>query len=174
MSSILGFPPPRTRPMQATRTLRPIAWMLAALLLAACTSTSGNLGMIRRVNPPIASLQQVAVLPDGRWHVVLRLNNFSTVPMRFMEVESAVWIDGADAGRIVQAPAMQVPRLNAEVHAFDFEPAPAARAEMQRAVEQGFSYRLEGIIRTEEPEGSFPFAFDGRLTPVPGRPGEFR
>ena len=38
----------------------------------------------------------------------------------------------------------------------------------------GFDYRLEGSIRTEEPGGQFPFYYDGRLTPVPGRPGEFR
>jgi hypothetical protein len=153
--------------------LRLLAWLLLIALLGAC-SRSGNLGMIRRVNPPVASVQQLALRADGGWHLVLRLHNFSTVPMRFAVVESRLWIDGADAGDFVQEPAMQVPRLNAEVHEFEFDPAPAASAALERRADAGFSYRLEGVIRTEEPGGEFPFFYDGRLTPVPGRPGEFR
>jgi hypothetical protein len=154
--------------------LRVLGWLLVVTLLASCSGRSGNLGMIRRVNPPVASIQQLALRDDGSWHLVLRLNNFSTVPMRFVLVESRLWIDGADAGHFELSPAMQVPRLNAEVQDLEFEPAPAARAAFEDAAGRGFSYRLEGSIRTEEPGGNFPFYYDGRLTPVPGRPGEFR
>lgn len=170
MSTILRAPLRSGSPMTFTRLL---AWLLLLAALGAC-NRSGNLGMIRRINPPVASVQQLALRADGSWHLVLRLHNFSTVPMRFAEIESGLWIDGADAGGFVEAPAMQVPRLNAEVHEFEFAPAPAARAALERAASAGFDYRLEGSIRTEEPGGQFPFYYDGRLTPVPGRPGEFR
>ena len=49
-----------------------------ALLLAGCGS-----GPVRRVSEPAASIQQLTVRADGRWDVALRLNNFSSVAMRF-------------------------------------------------------------------------------------------
>ena len=170
MSFILRSP---TSSGSVMAILRVLGCLLIVASIGAC-SRSGNLGMIRRVNPPVASIQQLALREDGSWHLVLRLNNFSTVPMRFMQVESRLWIDGVDAGRFELAPAIQVPRLNAEVQDLEFQPGPAARAALGDAATHGFSYRLEGSIRTEEPGGNFPFFHDGRLTPVPGRPGEFR
>ena len=81
MSTILRAPLRSGSPMTVPRLL---AWLLVLAVLGAC-SRSGNLGMIRRVNPPVASVQQLALRADGSWHLVLRLHNFSTVPMRFAE-----------------------------------------------------------------------------------------
>ena len=55
------------------------AWIAALLLLlAGC----GSGGPVRRISEPAASLQQVSVRADGRWDVQVRLDNFSSVPMR--------------------------------------------------------------------------------------------
>ena len=58
-----------------------------ALFIAACSSAGP-----RRVSEPAASIQQLTVRADGRWDVALRLNNFSSVAMRFDS--SATWTSG--------------------------------------------------------------------------------
>ena len=71
------------------RILRAFIAMLA-LTLASC----GGGGMVKRINPPAASVQQLRVADDGSWSLVLRINNFSTVPMTCFSVTSValIWI----------------------------------------------------------------------------------
>ncbi len=73
-------------------------FVLASLaLLAAC----GGGKPVRRINPPALSIQQLAVQADGRWLLELRVQNFSTVPMRFDTFEAGLEIEGANAGAIL-------------------------------------------------------------------------
>ena len=58
----------------------------ACLVLAAC----GGNGPVRRISEPAASIQQLTVRADGSWSVDLRINNYSTVPMRFDAASLAV------------------------------------------------------------------------------------
>lgn len=59
----------------------------AVVLLSACAS-----GPPRRVSEPAASIQQLSVRADGSWLVDLRIENFSSVPMRFDAVSLAVTV----------------------------------------------------------------------------------
>ena len=71
-----------------------------ALLLAGCSG-----GPVRRVSEPAASLQQITVRADGRWDVALRLNNFSSMPMRFDATALEIAFDNGSA---VENPTFQV------------------------------------------------------------------
>ena len=71
---------------------------LAVAALAACSS-----GPVRRVSEPAASIQQLAVQADGSWSVSLRLQNYSSVPMRFDAVDLAVSVGGQAAGSLTDS-----------------------------------------------------------------------
>ena len=58
------------------RILRAFIAMLA-LTLASC----GGGGMVKRINPPAASVQQLRVADDGSWSLVLRINKDVKVPV---------------------------------------------------------------------------------------------
>src|SRR3546814_20900433 len=66
-----------------------VALLLTALLLGACST-----GPVRRVSEPSASIQQLSVRADGSWSLDLRLNNFSSVPMRFDAIDLAMTPEG--------------------------------------------------------------------------------
>ena len=54
---------------------------LSILLLA--TVAGCRSGPVKRVSEPAAQLQQITVRADGRWDVQLRLQNYSSIAMRF-------------------------------------------------------------------------------------------
>src|SRR3546814_2748340 len=67
----------------------------AALLLAACSS-----GPVRRVFEPSASIQQLTVRADGSWSVDLRLQNYSSIPMRFGAISLDMKLGDPEAGTL--------------------------------------------------------------------------
>lgn len=140
------------------------ALALAVLWLAACGG-----GPVRRINPPTASVQQLRVL-DAQWELVVRVNNFSTVPMRFERIDTALEIGGQSiplAGTL----GFDIPGQSADVATFRV--ASVAHA-LDAAAQGGTPYRLSGTITTSEPSERFEFERDSRLSPVPGKPGEYR
>ena len=72
------------------KRLRTCLIFALVLLLAGCAS-----GGSRRVSEPAASIQQLTVRADGRWDVQLRLNNFSSMAMRFSDAKLDIAFDGA-------------------------------------------------------------------------------
>ena len=82
-----------------------------ALLLAGCGS-----GPVRRVSEPAASIQQLTVRADGRWDVALRLNNFSSVAMRFDSTALEIAFDNGAAARLDLQPQMEVAPESSDVH----------------------------------------------------------
>ena len=58
-------------------------------LLAACAS-----GPARRVSEPAAGIQQLTVGADGSWTVEIRIDNFSSIPMRFDALELKLGVGG--------------------------------------------------------------------------------
>jgi hypothetical protein len=141
-----------------------------ALALGACG------GQARRINSPMAKIQQLAAQPDGTWALTLRLHNFSNIPMRFVDVVADFEVDGARAGEVHAVPAMDIPPESADVVHLTLAPTVAARDALAKGTsdEDGVPYRLEGTIMTANPDGSFEFEHESTLTAVPGRPGEFR
>jgi hypothetical protein len=142
-------------------------------LLAACG------GPVRRVSEPAAGIQQLAVAADGSWTVDLRIDNFSSVPMRFDRVDVAVTIGGAPAGRMIGTPGLQIGPESADVASLRMTPGPEARLRIADALAggRGIDYALDGRLDAA-PEGGGLRSFDvdrrSTLSPVPGLPGVLR
>ena len=94
------------------------AWV-ACLLLAACSS-----GPVRRVSEPAVNIQQLTVRADGSWSVDLRIDNFSSVPMRFDRVVLAMTVGGESAGTLQGQPALTIGPESADVATLTLAPSP--------------------------------------------------
>jgi hypothetical protein len=148
------------------------AFVLVSLtLLAAC----GGGKPVRRINPPALSIQQLTVQADGRWLLELRVQNFSTVAMRFDTFEAGLEIEGANAGAIYVRPQLEIPGQSADVIEATLAPSRDAAAKFAEAARSGsIGYQLRGGIETGEPAKKFPLSQSSRLSPVPGRPNTYR
>lgn len=158
----------------ASPTRRRALLALVALSLGACGGGGRTQsGLIRRINPPSASLERLVVAVGERVRVAVRLQNFSTVPTRFGHIEATVSIDGRAAGRLAVEAGIEIPGLTSDVVEAELTLDAPARARLA-AAREAVPYRLDGAIATTEPEDDYEFTFESRLNPVPGRPGEFR
>jgi hypothetical protein len=148
---------------------------LAVVSLAACSAGRTQNGLIRRINPPTAGLDGLSLQP-GAVRVMVRLQNFSTIPMRYGQLDATVRIDGRDAGQLRFVADIEVPGLSSDTVPAELSVDAATRARLDAAAATGrpFDYALAGHIETLEPDDRFEFTFDSRLSPVPGRSGEFR
>jgi hypothetical protein len=162
--------------MKAWRRLAlvPVALVPVVLALAACSS-----GPVRRVSEPAASIQQLTVAADGRWSVDLRINNYSSVPMRFDRVSLALTVDGESAGTLNGTPAITIGPESADVTTLSLAPTAAARLRVADALasRRGVQYTLAGRVDAVADGGSSrSFEIDRRstLSPVPGLPGVMR
>ena len=147
----------------------------ACLALAGCGSSGGS----RRVSEPAASIQQLTVLPNGSWSVVLRLDNYSAVPMRFDNVSLGVTVDGENAGTLQGQPRIGIGGEAADVATLSLNPLPPVRLRLADALAsgRGIAYSLRGTIDAAPNDGgarSYAIKFDSRLNPVPGLPGVLR
>lgn len=153
------------------RNVKFLAVFLLALLLAACSS-----GPPKRVFPPQASLQELRVQPDGRWSASIRIQNFSTVPMRFSSFDATLEINGGEAARIVLDPGLSIGPGSNELVTHVFQPSAAAAAAVDAALanRRNVRYALSGRIATSEPKTDNPFDYQSGLDPVPGLTGVLR
>jgi hypothetical protein len=134
--------------------------VLSCCALAALAACSG--APERKVHPSTATIQQLAVQPDGRWKLVLRIQNFSTFPMHYRSVEAKLAVDGREAGELRVAPDIDIVGDSGDV----VEASLAAPFALPAGRE--FGYTLKGTIETSEPEERFEFDRASRLSPVPG------
>lgn len=145
-----------------------------AFLLAACGSSP-----VRRISEPAASIQQLTVRVDGLWDVQLRLDNFSSVPMRFTATDIRIGFDNGAAGSVQTQPQLSIGPESADVVTATITPTPDGRARMATALADGRSlgYTLGGHVDAG-PENGKPRTYkierNSALTPVPGLPGVLR
>ncbi len=139
------------------------AIVVLALLLAACGG-----GPVRKVHPSTASIQQLAVQPDGRWKLVLRIQNYSTFSMHFSALQAKLSINGNAAGEIDIAPDMDIVGNSGDVVEALLSPTATLPASGD------FAYELKGAISTSEPQERFEFTRSSRLSPVPGVANTYR
>lgn len=147
---------------------------LFCLLLAACAG-----GPVRRVSEPAASLQQLTVRADGSWSVELRLNNFSSIPMRFDAVNLPLDVGGEAAGILQGRPSIAIGPESADLVTLTFMPASGARIAIADALASGRSiaYTFEGTLDAGPENGrarSYRIKRSSMLSPVPGLPGVLR
>ena len=148
--------------------LRFIALTLV-LVLASCASTPP-----KRINPPQVAIQRLATLPGGGFEIELRLENQSDIAMRFASFDLALRIAGIDAGRFSGSPAIEVAAHSAEVANLRLPAVAAADAALAANGAGAVHYMLVGPITISEPKREYSIQYESRLSPVPGKPGEFR
>lgn len=147
---------------------------MALLMLAACAS-----GPVRRVSEPAASIQQLSVGNDGRWTVELRINNYSSVPMRFDSIALALTVGDEDAVQLQAQPGLSIGPESTDVVSLTLAPSPAARIAMAVALtsNRSISYNLRGELRATPDAGSqrtYQIERNSALSPVPGLAGVLR
>lgn len=157
-----------------TRAWQRISILLVCLALAACSS-----GLVRRVSPPAASIQQLTVNADGNWSVDLRLQNYSSIPMRFDSADLAITVGGQVAGSLKGAPQISIGPESADVVKLPFKPGIEARMAVANALagRRSLDYALKGKLEATPEEGkskSFDIDMKNTLSPVPGLDGALR
>ncbi len=151
-----------------------ILMVAAAFLLASCSG-----GMVRRVSEPAASIQQLTVRPDGSWSVDVRINNFSSIPMRFDAIALRMSLGSEQAGTLNGNAGISIGPESADVVTVIHSPTPSARIVMADALaaQRSIGYVLKGTINATPEEGK-PRDYDidrtSSLSPVPGLPGVMR
>ena len=146
----------------------------ALLLLAGCAS-----GPVRRVSEPAVGIQQLTVGVDGSWTVEVRINNFSSIPMRFDALDLKLGVGGQDAGALSAQPALDIGPESADVVSVQLKPQAMARLQVADALAsgQGIAYSLSGKVRATPEKAKardFGVKRDSRLSPVPGIAGALR
>ena len=156
------------------RRISLLGLVLASVVLAGCGS-----GKIRRVSDPAVSVQQLTVKADGQWVVELRLQNYSSIPMRFDTVNVEVQVGDQAAGTLQATPALSVGPESADVVSVPFNPPSAARIVVADALagRRALPYTLKGTADATPEEAKVrTFDVDTRntLNPVPGLDGVLR
>lgn len=147
--------------------MRPIWWVLSIVVAALVPGCSS--GPVKRINPPSASIQELAIQTDGTWRLTLRVQNFSTVPMTFSQLRSSVAVDGTDVGNIQVDPAIEIVGENADVV------IATLRTSAKLGIGRNVAYTLKGRIEASAPKAQgFDFEYSSRLSPVPGIPNTWR
>ena len=157
----------------------PRAYRVLLLLLCAIVLTACHRGLVKRVSEPAVSLQQVTVGTDGRWQVELRLQNYSSIPMRFEDIDLAVTVAGQDAGPLRATPGYTIGPEAADVVGVNFTPSANARMAGAGALASGqpLPYTLQGTVRaTPEDQSvrSFELDMHSSLSAAPGLAGVLR
>lgn len=143
-------------------------------LVAACSS-----GPVRRVSPPAASVQQLTVNVDGSWTVLVRLQNYSSIPMRFETVDLQMTVGGVSAGTLTASPGISIGPESADVANVALQPASQARIAVADALagSRSLDYTLVGTLEAAPEESrarTFKIDTSNRLSPVPGLDGVLR
>jgi len=153
------------------------ALILFVALLVGCGCGGG--GMVRRVSEPAASIQQVTVRANGSWAVDLRIENFSTVPMRFDAVSLAINMGGQAAGTLQGNAGISIGPESAEVVTLSHTPASGARIVLADALSgnRTVNYSFKGTLSAAPEQGSariYDVERSSSLSPAPGLPGVLR
>jgi len=145
--------------------------LLLLALVAGCAS-----GPPKRVFPPQVSLKELQVQADGQWVAQVRIQNYSTVPMRFSRLEATLSVNGQEATRISIDPGLSVGPGSNELVQHVFMPAAGPKAAVDQALanRRAVRYQLTGRIASSEPATDHPFDYQSALDPIPGLTGVLR
>ncbi|HEY8011370.1 MAG TPA: hypothetical protein VIE67_10265 [Rudaea sp.] len=152
------------------RLLRLLPVLAVSALLASCGPPT------HPINPPNASIQQLDVLPDGRWKLQIRLENFSDKTVHYATLKASLRVSGLAAADLALNPDMDIPGENADI----VETTLNAGADVQKAFladakeSSGAPYELKGTINIPAAGKDFKFEHKSRLSPVPGIPNQYR
>lgn len=152
-----------------------IVALLLAAVLTACSS-----GPVRRISEPAASIQQLTVDAAGNWSVDLRVQNYSSIAMRFDRISLEMQIGDTAAGTLQATPQLEISRESADIITVELVPSAQAKLLLADALAagRGSTYQLEGSLNAVPTDrGSardYTVRRQGALSPVPGLPGVLR
>ena len=152
-------------------------YLLRTILLASTLVLIAACGPIKHpINPPGASIQQLDVLPDGRWKLQIRLENFSDQSVRYGAFKAELRVGGEAAGSIDTNADMDIPGDNADILETTLTPgtdaAKAFKADLSRP--DGVAYELKGTIQIPAAGKDYKFMHKSRLSPIPGVANSYR
>jgi hypothetical protein len=152
------------------RCLRLLIVTVVLSALAACGPP------LHPINPPNASIQQLDVLPDGRWKLQIRLENLSDKTVHYSTLKAALKVGGVAAADISLNPDMDIPGDNADIVQTTLAPSAEALKAFARDSRQpsGAPYELSGTINIPAASKDFKFEHKSRLSPVPGIADQYR
>ncbi len=152
------------------RSLRCLIPLIALSALAGCGPPT------HPINPPNASIQQLNVLPDGRWKLQIRLENFSDKTVHYATFKAALRVGGVAAADIALNPDMDIPGDNADVVETTLAPSADALKAFASDIKQpgGAPYELAGTINIPAASKDYKFEHKSRLSPVPGIADQYR
>ena len=152
------------------RLLRLVVAAAGLSLLASCGPP------LHPINPPSASIQQLDVLPDGRWKVQIRIENFSDKTQHYTTFKADLLVSGLPAASISLNPDLDVPGYNADIVETILTPGADVTRAFASDVKQpnGAGYELKGTITIPAADKDFKFEHKSRLSAVPGIPNQYR
>lgn len=158
--------------------MKGVARWICLLSLSTFLAACGG-GLVRRVSEPAASIQQLTVNADGSWSLDLRLQNYSSIPMRFDSADLAITVGEQAAGMLKSTPAISIGPESADVVTLPFKPSAEARMAVADALagRHSLAYTLEGKLQAvpdEKKSRSFDIDSRNTLNPVPGLDGVLR
>ena len=152
------------------RSLRCLLPLIALSALAACGPP------VHPINPPNASIQQLDLLPDGRWKLQIRLENFSDKTVHYAAFKASLRVSGEAAADITLDPELDIPGQNADIVETTLTPGADARKAFlaDAKLPGGAAYEIKGTINIPAAGKDFKFEHKSRLSPVPGLPDQYR
>lgn len=157
--------------------------LLRCLVLVALAAALVACGPPRKsMFPPTLSVQQLQVLPNGLWHLTLRIQNNSYGGMDFKSLDGQLQVAALIPVRLHATFERDIPAFAGDTLPLDVLPTPemakALAAVEAKGSASSLAYRISGRTSAKPEQEKQPrdFDFNGHdwLSPVPGIAHTFR
>lgn len=149
-----------------------MAWLVLMILLLPALSACGG-GQLARDRQPQVVIEG-ATVGEAQLQLSIGVRNLNEVLLDVAYLEFDLEMGTFERRRTQRSGALRVPANSREyvpmILPLDTEQQQWITGQSHQ---QGIHYRMWGKVHRQD-GGPFPFRVEGRLYPVPGRPGEFR
>lgn len=136
----------------------------------------------KSVFPPSVSIQEMALRPDGQWHLKVRIQNNSYGEMDFKSLDGELKVADLIPVRLHSRFDLDIPAFAADVLEINLLPTPEMSTALKATASKGsagsLAYTVSGTANAKPEQEDKPrdFDFHGNdwLSPVPGIPNTWR
>lgn len=158
------------------RLYRLIPLLLLSLGLAACGPPR------KSVFPPIVTIQEMTVRPDGQWQLTVRIQNNSYAGMNFRSIDGELKVAELVPVRLHAKFDLDIPAFAGDITRVNLLPTPEMSQALAAAAAKGSGGSVPyGVVgranaKPEQEDQPRDFEFHGNdwLSPVPGIPNTWR